>query len=59
MKKVDNKELAVMTGGMTCTQLSQVLDTMMYGQNATQQSWDQAMNILDLLHSGYTLCSNE
>jgi hypothetical protein len=57
MKKVKDNELTELTGGMTCARLSEILDGMMYGENASQQSWDQAIIIIDLIDNGYTLCT--
>ncbi len=56
MKKVKDNELTELTGGMTCARLSSLLRYMMDPQTGTSQTMAQAVALIDLMHSGYTLC---
>lgn len=56
MKKIKDNELTELNGGMTCSELTSILRYMTNYPTATSQSIRQAADIVDLMHSGYTLC---
>ena len=56
MKKIKDNELTELTGGMTCKRLAEILSLMMNPQTGNSQTMAQAVALIDLMHSGYTLC---
>ena len=56
MKKLKDNELTELTGGMTCKRLGEILSLMMDPKTGNNQTMAQAIALIDLMHSGYTLC---